>query len=118
MTQHVLPVVKLRPVLYAMLFMPMGITNGYITVALAYLLSQVGVSVGLIAGFVGLSLFPSTWRAVWAPLVDTTFSVRGWFLTAASLSGLLMAATAFIPISRANFGKIELLASASRSPPH
>jgi MFS transporter, PAT family, beta-lactamase induction signal transducer AmpG len=110
MTEHVLPQTKLRPVLYAMLFMPMGITNGYTVVALAYLLSKAGVSVGLIAGFVGLSLFPQTWRAVWAPVVDTTLSIRGWYLISASASGLLMAATGFIPASRANFGWIELLA--------
>lgn len=109
MTAHTGAGAKLRPVLFAMLFMPMGITNGYTVVALAYLLSQAGVSVGLIAGFVGLSLLPSTWRAVWAPLVDSTFSVRGWYLVSTLASGLLMAATAFIPASRANFGWIELL---------
>src|ERR1700733_15153723 len=109
MAEHVLPETKLRPLLYAMLFMPMGITNGYTVVALAYLLSRAGVSVGLIAGFVGLSLLPSTWRAVWAPLVDSTFSVRGWYLVSTLASALLMAATGFIPASRGNFGWIELL---------
>jgi len=109
-TAHVLPETKLRPVLYAMLFMPMGITNGYTVVALAFLLSKAGVSVGLIAGFAGLSLLPQTWRAVWAPVVDTTLSIRGWYLISAAASGLLMAVTAFIPASRANFGWIELLA--------
>jgi len=78
MTPHVSPNAKLRPVCYAMLFMPMGIANGYTVVALAYLLSQAGVSVGPIAGFVGLSLFPSTWRAVWAPLVDTKTRIPRW----------------------------------------
>src|ERR1700683_3156743 len=110
MAEHVLPETRLRPVLYVMLFMPMGITNGYTVVALAYLLSKTGVSVGLIAGFVGLSLFPQTWRAVWAPVVDTTLSIRAWYLISASATGLLMAVTAFIPASRANFGWIELLA--------
>jgi len=109
MTERVVPDKRLRPVLYAMLFMPMGITNGYAVVALSYLLSQAGVSVGLIAGFAALSLLPSTWRAVWAPLVDTTFSVRGWYLISASASGLLVAATGFIPASRGNFGWFELL---------
>ena len=109
MTEHVTPGTKLRPIFYAMLFMPMGITNGYVVVALAYLLSQTGVSVGLIAGFVGLSLLPSTWRVVWAPLVDSTFSVRGWYLASSSASGLLMAVTGFIPASRGNFGWFEVL---------
>jgi MFS family permease len=112
MAERVLPGRKLRPVLYLMLFLPMGITNGYAVVALAYLLSQAGVSVGAIAGFVGLSLLPQTWRAVWAPLVDATLSVRGWYLISAAGSGILMAVTGFLPATRANFVPIEFLAAA------
>jgi MFS family permease len=109
MTERVLPDGRLRPVLYLLLFLPMGITNGYIVVALAYLLSQAGVSVGAIAALVGLSLFPQTWRAVWAPLVDATLSVRGWYLISAAASGLLMALAGFVPVTRGNFVPIEIL---------
>ena len=109
MAERVLPDSRLRPVLYIMLFMPMGITNGYAVVSLAYLLSQAGVSVGAVAGLVGLSLFPQTWRAIWAPLVDTTLTVRAWFLISAVGSGVLMAATALVPATRGNFTLIEWL---------
>jgi PAT family beta-lactamase induction signal transducer AmpG len=111
MVERVFPETRLRPVLYIMLFMPMGITNGYTVVALAYLLSKAGVSVGLIAVFAGLSLFPQTWRAVWSPVVDTTLSIRGWYLISASVTGLLMAVTGFVPVTRGNFGWFELLAA-------
>lgn len=111
MAERVLPgSTRLRPVLYLALFMPMGIANGYAVVALAYLLSQAGVSVSAIAGFVGLSLLPQTWRAVWAPLVDATLTVRGWYLISAASSGLLMAATGFLPATRGNLVPIEILA--------
>ncbi|HEY2035277.1 MAG TPA: MFS transporter [Rhizomicrobium sp.] len=109
MTERVLPQTPMRPVLYIMLFLPMGITNGYAVVALAYLLSQAGVSVGAIAGLVGLALLPQTWRALWAPLVDATLSVRAWYLISAVLSGGLMAATALVPITRGNLGIFEAL---------
>ncbi|HEY1837213.1 MAG TPA: MFS transporter [Rhizomicrobium sp.] len=110
MTERVLPHPGLRPVLYIALFLPMGLTNGYAVVSLAYLLSQAGVSVGAIAGLVGLSLLPQTWRALWAPLVDATLSVRVWYLISATVSGVLMAATAFVPITKGNLGIIEALA--------
>ncbi|HEY3636734.1 MAG TPA: hypothetical protein VGK90_01185, partial [Rhizomicrobium sp.] len=110
MVERVLPDSRLRPVWYAMVFMPMGVTNGYTVVTLAYLLSKAGVSVGLIAALAGWSLFPQTWRVVWAPVVDTTLSIRAWYLISASATGLLMAATAFIPASTTNFGWVELLA--------
>jgi MFS transporter, PAT family, beta-lactamase induction signal transducer AmpG len=109
MAERVLPDSRLRPVLYIMLFMPMGITNGYAVVSLAYLLSQAGISVGAVAGLVGMSLFPQTWRAIWAPLVDTTLTVRSWFLISAVGSGLLMAATALVAPTRGNFTLIEWL---------
>ncbi|HEY7978545.1 MAG TPA: MFS transporter [Rhizomicrobium sp.] len=109
MTERVLPGSRLRPVFYIMLFLPMGITNGYAVVSLAYLLSQAGVSVGAIAGLVGLSLLPQTWRALWAPFVDATLSVRGWYLISAVLSGVMMAATAFVPITSGNLGIFEAL---------
>lgn len=109
MTERVLPGTRLRPIPYILLFMPMGITNGYIVVSLAYLLSQAGVSVGAIAALVGLGLLPQTWRALWSPLVDTTLTVRAWYLIAAAMSGVLMAITAFIPPVPANLGWIELL---------
>jgi len=109
MTERVLPGSKLRPLFYIMLFLPMGITNGYAVVALAYLLSQAGVGVGAIAGLVGLSLLPQTWRALWAPFVDTTLTVRTWYLISAVLSGVMMAATAFVPITSGNLGIFEAL---------
>lgn len=109
MIAHLMPGTKLRPVVFAMLFIPMGIATGYIQVALAYLLSQAGVSVGAIAGFVGLCLVPQTWRAMWSPLVDTTLSVRAWFFISVVATGLLMAVTAFVPATAGNFARIELL---------
>lgn len=109
MAERALPDSRLRPVFYIMLFLPMGITNGYAVVSLAYLLSQAGVGVGAIAVLVGLTLLPQTWRAAWAPFVDATLSVRVWYLISAVLSGLLMAATAFVPISQTNLGVIEAL---------
>jgi MFS transporter, PAT family, beta-lactamase induction signal transducer AmpG len=109
MTERLLPDSRLRPVVYITLFMPMGITNGYAVVSLAYLLSQAGVSVGAIAGLVGLSLLPQTWRALWAPLVDATLTVRVWYLISATVSGVLMAATAFVPVTKGSLGIIEFL---------
>ena len=109
MAERVLPQSQMRPLLFILLFLPMGITNGYTVVTLAYLLSQAGVSVGAVAALVGLSLLPQTWRALWSPLVDATLSVRAWYLISAITSGVLMAATALIPATAHNFTIIEYL---------
>ena len=73
-----------HPILFLILFLPLGITNGYVVVTLAYILSNAGVSVGAVAALVAWSLFPQTWKVVWAPIVDTTLNNKLWFLISAS----------------------------------
>jgi len=45
------------------------------------------VSIGAIAGLVALSLFPQTWKVLWAPIVDTTLTTKKWFLISAVATG-------------------------------
>ena len=98
-----------HPVLFLILLLPLGIASGYVTVTLAYLLSQAGVSVGAIAGLVALSLFPQTWKVLWAPIVDTTLTTKKWFLMSSVATGALMIATAILPRNPANLRLIEAL---------
>ncbi|MEI9932103.1 MAG: MFS transporter [Rhizomicrobium sp.] len=107
MPEHVTPETKAHPVLYLILFFPMGISNGYVVVTLGYLLSQHNVSVAAVATLAALSLTPQMWKFLWAPLVDTTLTVRGWFLLSALVTGALMAATAFVAPTQANLLFLE-----------
>ena len=109
MPEHVEPDYQAHPVLFLIMFLPLGITNGYVVVTLAYLLAHAGVSVAAVAGLAALSLFPQTWKFVWAPLVDTTLNNKLWFLISAIASGLLMAATAAVPPTHQNLALIEAL---------
>ncbi|HVU21796.1 MAG TPA: MFS transporter [Rhizomicrobium sp.] len=108
MPEHVTPEGKAHPVLYLILFLPLGITNGYVVVTLAYLLAQKGVGVAAIAGLAAWSLFPQTWKVLWAPLVDTTLTIKRWYLLSATITGVLMIATAVVPQSNANLVLIEV----------
>jgi len=58
---------------------PFGALSGYITVTIAYLLAQQGVSAEAIGALVALSVVPNTWKFAWAPLVDTTLSRKAWY---------------------------------------
>ncbi|HEY2750772.1 MFS transporter [Phenylobacterium sp.] len=87
-----------HPGLYLILYLPFGIAFGYVTVTLAWLLSQAGASVAAIAALAGMGLLPNTWKVLWAPLVDTTLGSKTWYLigvtgTAASIAGI-----AFMPL--------------------
>src|ERR1051325_10221713 len=96
-----------HPGIFLILLLPLGIANGYVVVTLAYLLSHAGVSTAAIAGLVALSLFPQTWKVLWAPIVDTTLTNKRWFLVSAIATGALMIATAAVPPIAANLFLIE-----------
>jgi MFS transporter, PAT family, beta-lactamase induction signal transducer AmpG len=104
-----MPEQKAHPVLFLVLFLPLGISNGYVVVTLGYLLSQNHVSVASVAALGALSLFPQTWKFFWAPLVDTTLTIRSWFLLSALVTGALMAATAVVAPVSANLVLIDAL---------
>jgi PAT family beta-lactamase induction signal transducer AmpG len=112
MPERVEPDYKAHPVLFLILFLPLGITNGYVVVTLAYMLSQAGVSVAAIGGLAALSLVPQTWKFLWAPLVDTTLTIKSWYLLSAIATGLLMIATAVVAPTSANLVPIEALVMA------
>ena len=91
-----------HPSLYLLLFLPFGITSGYATVTLSYLLSQGGATVAAVAGVVGMSYLPNTWKVLWAPLVDTTLSPKKWYLISVGLSAASFAGCAFLPYTVAS----------------
>ena len=71
--------------------------GGYLTVAIAYLLTQAGVSVEEVAELVAFSYIPHTWKFLWAPLADTTLSRKTWYLVAGLVSALGTLVTGVIP---------------------
>jgi MFS family permease len=77
-----------HPIIYLALILPFGAVNGYLTVALAYSLSRAGMSVASVGLLIALFFVPQTWKFLWAPIVDTTLSRKGWYLIGAVLSAV------------------------------
>lgn len=97
------------PWVYLLLIVPFGASGGFLTVALGWRLAQAGVGAETIAGIVAASYLPHTWKFVWAPLVDFTWSRRRWFAasTAVLLAGLLV-----MGLSGADGSRLGLLGAA------
>ena len=74
-----------HPWVWSVLYFPFGLTFGFPSIALGFLASQAGVSVGAISGVVGMSWLPSGWKWVWAPLGDYTLSRKLWYRIAVAL---------------------------------
>ncbi len=68
-----------RPLYILFLVLPAGISMGFASVTLPYLLTQNGFSVAHTAGIVALGVSASLWRFLWGPVVDLTLSLRKWY---------------------------------------
>ncbi len=98
-----------HPVLFLILYLPFGISGGYVIVTLAYLLTQAGVSVIAVAGLIALMLFPQTWKVLWAPVVDTTLTAKRWYVISTIGIGLFLLGTAFVPAQESWMWLLDVL---------
>lgn len=82
----------IAPWVFTALIAPFGMLGGFLGVTLAYQLGQAQVSTEAIAGLIALSYVPQTWKFLWAPVVDLTWTRRGWYFAALlSMSAGLLA---------------------------
>src|SRR5438477_11156517 len=77
-----------HPAVFLFLIIPFGAMSGYLNVTVVYLLTQAGVSIEASAGLVALSYVPHPWQLVWAPIADTTFTRKKWYLVSSIVSSL------------------------------
>jgi MFS transporter, PAT family, beta-lactamase induction signal transducer AmpG len=86
-----------HPIVFMFLIVPFGVMSGYLSVTVVYLLTQGGVSIEASAALVALSYVPHTWKFLWAPIADTTFTRKTWYLSAAIVSAIGICATGAVP---------------------
>jgi len=88
-----------HPIAFLFLILPFGATSGYLTVAVAYRLSQAGLGVDQIAQLVAVAFIPQTWKFLWAPVVDTTLKRKTWYVLSAVLTAAGIFFTGALPAS-------------------
>ncbi len=74
------PAAAAHPWRFAVLILPYGASNGFLTVAMAYLLNEAGVAPSSVAGLIALSYLPHTWKFFWAPVIDLAWRRKAWYL--------------------------------------
>jgi MFS family permease len=100
------------PPLVGVLCLPSGMSQGFVSVALGYELSQHGVGVDVIASIVGLELLPWTWSFLFGPLIDMSFTAVRWYV--ASIFGLSLCAVGFalVPLQGSDTSVLAVLSLA------
>ena len=98
-----------HPVVYMFLILPFGVMSGYLTVAVAFLLSKAGIPVAQTAALIALGLLPHTWKFAWAPIADTTLSRKTWYLLASVVSAVGIWATGVLPANPSSLPMLSVI---------
>lgn len=97
---------------YLVMFLPYSLPQGFLTVALAYVLAKALIPTVAIAGVIALQLAPNTWKVLWAPVIDCVWSYKRWYWVSGVVNALLMAALGFVPLTTAGLPALSAIALA------
>lgn len=95
-----------NPAIFGALFVPFGISSGYVTVTLAFLLARDGLSTAVIGTIIALAVWPQTVKMLWAPVVDTVGNPKLWYGAGAISVGLSILLMSVLPKTEAMVGLI------------
>ncbi len=87
-----------HPSIFLILFLPFGVMSGYVTVTMGYLLTKAGIPLVQVAPIIAITLIPNIFKFVWAPLVDTTLTVKKWYIIANIMTALGIFLTSILPL--------------------
>ena len=96
---------RVPPVIFMPLLAPFGISAGYVSVTLAFQLGRAGLAAGAVAALVALTIWPQTWKILWAPVVDTVGNPKLWY----GLGAILVGATILLMSLHVHRAELHLL---------
>jgi PAT family beta-lactamase induction signal transducer AmpG len=88
----------IHPSIFLFLFLPFGVLSGYISVTIGYLLTQAGIPLVEVAPIISMTLLPNIFKFIWAPLIDTTLTVKKWYVIANALTAIGILITGILPL--------------------
>ena len=98
-----------RPITILFLTLPYGISAGFVSVTLPFVLVQQGFSVATAAAITAVGVSSNIWRFVWAPLTDLTLSLHKWYRIGISLCVLSLLALLLIPTKVTHSGALMVV---------
>jgi PAT family beta-lactamase induction signal transducer AmpG len=98
-----------RPWHFFVLVLPYGASFGFVSVALPYIARQHGIGVGAIGVVVAAAFAPHAPKFLWAPLVDVTWSRKGWYALSLALVSAGTFACMAMPIGPATLRSLTAI---------
>lgn len=86
--------------IFLLLNIPFGITGGYISVVVPYLVTRAGLPVLVAASLVAIGLAPKAGKLFWAPIADMGLTLKKWYVIGAATTSGMLLLQALIPFTR------------------
>jgi MFS family permease len=103
-----------RPWHFFFLILPYGASFGFVSVALPYIAKQRGIAVETIGAVVAAAFLPHAPKFLWAPVVDVTWSRKGWYLVSLALVSAGTFVSMAMPISASSLRALTLVVVVSQ----
>jgi len=87
-----------HPFVFFFLVLPYGISSGFVSITLPFVLTRLGFSVALAASVVAIGVSSNLWRFLWGPVADLTLTARRWYLLGLGTSAATLLLLAFLPL--------------------
>jgi MFS family permease len=89
-----------HPSIFLLLNLPFGITGGYITVVVPYLVTRAGLPVLMAASIVAIGLAPKAGKLLWAPIADIGLTLKKWYVIGAATASVMLLVQGLMPLTR------------------
>ena len=99
-----------HPALFFVLYLPFGAAGGYFSGALEYFYSQAGVSTAALGLVLTIALAPQVAKMLWAPLVDSLFTVSAWYLSGLAAIGVSLVGASLLPVGSSSLPALTAFA--------
>lgn len=95
-----------RPFLFFFLDLPSGISSGFASITLPFVLTQAGFSVAAASAIVALGVSANLWRFLWGPIADLTLTARRWYLIGLITTAATLFLLSVVPLRASSSGLI------------
>lgn len=87
-----------KPALFFFLVLPSGISSGFASITLSFILTRAGFSFASTAAIVSIGVSANLWRFLWGPVADLTLTARRWYLIGIVTAAITLLLLGFIPL--------------------
>ncbi len=88
---------QVHPSIFMFIYLPFGVLSGYISVTLGFLLTKAGLPLTEVAPIISIGFIPNILKFIWAPLIDTTLTVKKWYFITNLITAIGILITGILP---------------------